>query len=83
MSNPRELAVKILAFTEGAYVNLELNRFLTSNISPVDRAFITELVYGVISYRNRLDYIISKFSNSENQKDVKRCFEYLRLGIYQ
>lgn len=84
MSNPRELAVKILVHSqEGAYVNLELNRFLTSNISPVDRAFITELVYGVISYRNRLDYIISKFSNMKIKKMSKDVLNILRLGIYQ
>ncbi|TYP59996.1 16S rRNA (cytosine(967)-C(5))-methyltransferase RsmB [Thermosediminibacter litoriperuensis] len=82
--NPRELAVKILAEVErGSYSNLSLNRHLTTEISREDRALITELVYGVIKHRTRLDYVLSKFSRIGLNKINPIILNSLRVGLYQ
>ena len=61
----RQLAVKVLYEIDknGAYTGIELkNQLSSSELSSVDIAFATELVYGVIKNRTRIDYIISKYS---------------------
>lgn len=84
MANPRELALKILIKSQdGMYSNLALNRFLTPEISAKDRAFVTELVYGVVKYRLRLDYIISQFSKITPSRMDPNVLHILRLGVYQ
>lgn len=84
MKNAREVALKVLIETErGSFSNLALNKYLTSDIPAKDRAFITEVVYGVIKYRLLLDYIISQFSNKEIAKMTEVVLNALRMGIYQ
>lgn len=84
MTNPRELALLILIETQrGSYSNLALNKYLKGDISPQDRAFVTELVYGVIKYKLRLDYIISQFSKIKTSKMSYSVINILRLGVYQ
>lgn len=84
MKNAREVALKILIETErGSYSNIALNKYLTSDISVKDRAFITELVYGVLKYRLLLDYIISQFSKKDFSKMSEVVLNALRIGIYQ
>ena len=59
----RELALKVLVdvLKNGAYSNIELNNCLGSNdLKSCDRAFITEIVYGVLKYKERIDYVIGK-----------------------
>ncbi|HHV19802.1 MAG TPA: 16S rRNA (cytosine(967)-C(5))-methyltransferase RsmB, partial [Thermoanaerobacterales bacterium] len=84
MSNPRELAITILVKTQaGSYGNLLLNRYLTMNMPQKNRALITELVYGVIQNKLRLDYIISQFSKIRLSKMSPFVKNAIRLGIYQ
>ncbi|ADL07791.1 16S rRNA (cytosine(967)-C(5))-methyltransferase RsmB [Thermosediminibacter oceani] len=81
---PRELAVRILTEVErGSYSNLSLNRHLTAEISREDRALITELVYGVIKHRIRLDYVLSKFSKIGLNDINPIILNCLRVGLYQ
>lgn len=84
MVNPRELAVKILnKLEQGSYSNLLLNKYLTSDFDLRERAFVTELVYGVVKNKLRLDYTISQFSKIKPSKMSLAVLNILRLGVYQ
>ena len=55
---PRERAVKILYDIDknGAYSNISLSKHLDSgNFKDIDRAFITELVYGILKWKLTID----------------------------
>ena len=82
----RELAVKVLVdiFKNGAYSNIALNKCLNDNhLKKCDKAFVTELVYGVLENKERLDYVISKFSSVKMKKISIWILNILRVGIYQ
>ena len=67
----REIALKILVdiFKNKAYSNILLNECFSKNLlKNCDRAFITELVYGILKNRERLDYIINSFSRVKLKK---------------
>ena len=49
----------------------------------MDRAFITELVYGVLRQRGFLDWIIEKFTKKPIKKSSPLIRNILRLGAYQ
>ncbi len=49
----------------------------------MDRAFITELVYGVLRQRGLLDWIIEKFTKKPIKKSSPLIRNILRLGTYQ
>ncbi|MBI5181301.1 MAG: 16S rRNA (cytosine(967)-C(5))-methyltransferase RsmB [Nitrospirae bacterium] len=57
--------------------------FDTTSFSVIDRAFITELVYGVLRQRNLLDWIIEKASKRQIKKSSALIRNILRLGAYQ
>jgi len=84
-NNPRDIAYKILnrVFREGAYINLELKKELKKDFSQQDKALITEIVYGVVRWKNRIDYIIDKFSRLHVNKMKLGILNILRIGIYQ
>ncbi len=56
----REAAYKVLLNVEkGAYANISLDEFFKKHkLSDQDRAFATEIVYGTIKYRKRLEWIV-------------------------
>jgi len=83
--NSRETALKTLYEIEydGAYSNMALKSALSGEILRVDKAFITQLVYGVVRYKLTLDYIISKFSSIKIKKLSKFVLLILRMGVYQ
>lgn len=84
MASPRELTLKILLDCEqGLYSNLVLNKHLTDDAYFKDRALVTELVYGVIQNKLRLDYIISKYSRIDIKYLSLSIHNILRMGIYQ
>lgn len=84
MRNPRESAVRALEKIEdGAYSNLVLNQVLAAKIEQRDRSLITELVYGVVQNKLRLDYIISEFSKTKIKKLSSVVLAALRVGVYQ
>jgi 16S rRNA (cytosine967-C5)-methyltransferase len=49
----------------------------------VDIAFITELVYGVLRWRGRLDWIIGRVSSVRPERLERFVLNVLRLGAYQ
>lgn len=82
----REAALKILfeVNEKGAYSNIALNRHLeSSGLQGVDRAFATELVYGVLKWRLALDHVIENFSSVKLKKISPWIMNILRLGVYQ
>ena len=48
-----------------------------------DRALTTELVYGVLRWRSRLDWVISQLSKTPVHKIDPSILNIIRLGIYQ
>ncbi len=86
MNTSRQIALKILYeidFKE-AYSNLALKEGLKySELSAVDKGFVTQLVYGVISRKRTLDCVISRFSTVKLSKISDYVLEILRMGIYQ
>ena len=86
MANARELVLKGLCRIEekGEYSNIALAYVLErDDLSPVDRAFVTELMMGVVRNRLKLDYIIQKFSKIKLKKLSPKVHQMLRMGIYQ
>ncbi len=86
MVNPRSLAVKILIKIEkdNAYSNLTLNAFFEeTEISPLDKAFVTNLVYGVIERKITLDYVLKNFIKTSLKKVTPITLNTLRVALYQ
>ncbi len=82
----RESALKALYSIEksGAYTNAALQSALKqSEFSVQDRSLITELIYGVVSNKTALDYIIMQFSKIKLKKMTPWVVSILRMGIYQ
>ena len=52
-------------------------------LTPLDRAFLTELAYGVLRWRGKLDGMIRHFSKVPFEKIELEVLNILRLGFYQ
>lgn len=85
MKSSREIILNILYKTEynKAYPNIELKNNIPQEMSGADRAFVTRMVYGVISRRMTLDYVIDQYSKIKLKKLSKYILIILRMGIYQ
>ncbi|NTW05519.1 MAG: 16S rRNA (cytosine(967)-C(5))-methyltransferase RsmB [Peptococcaceae bacterium] len=82
----RDLALLILKDVDykGAYANLALDKALELyRPDSLDRAFITELVYGSLRAQNTLDWIIDKHLNQPVKKQTSWMRNILRIGVYQ
>jgi 16S rRNA (cytosine967-C5)-methyltransferase len=51
--------------------------------NSLDRSFLTELTYGVIRWRERLDWVVRRFSKIPIEKIELETLHILRLGLYQ
>lgn len=86
MSGSREAAVRALFEVEknGAYSDKALKKILgEGDLSRADRAFASELTYGVIRHKSRLDYIIQNYSTQKLKKLSVWILNILRTGVYQ
>ena len=85
--NSRELALKILfqINEEGAYANLALDKalFPYKDLDHRDRALITEIVYGSVKNRGRLDYVLNQFAKTKVKKMDHWTRNNLRMALYQ
>ena len=84
----REIALKILyrIDKENAYSNIVLNEVLNENrkkLTPKDIGLISEIIYGVTTWRLTLDEIIKKYSKIKLKKISPWIINILRMGIYQ
>jgi 16S rRNA (cytosine967-C5)-methyltransferase len=86
MDKARECALKALAEieTKEAYSNLVLKKNLRDDsLDARDRAFVTELVYGTVTRKLTLDWVISRFSKTKLSKLSRWVLQILRMGAYQ
>lgn len=84
----RELAIKILyqIEEENGYSNLVLDQYLEKNrekLTLKDINFISELVYGTVTWKLTIDKIIQKYSKIKMNKISKWVLPILRTGVYQ
>jgi len=82
----RLLATRVLERVERsqAYADIALHQALArSPLSGVDRALTTELVYGTLRWRGRLDFFLSRVLNQELSTLDPLIATILRLGAYQ
>lgn len=84
----RNIALKSLfeINTKQAYSNIVLNKFINENrekLSNLDINFISELVYGVVTWKLTLEYIIQKYSKTKIKKMSDWVKNILYLGSYQ
>lgn len=83
---PRMIAIRVVERVQraGAYADLALHHALVqSRIPAADRALATELVYGTLRWRGRLDYLISKALDRDISKLEPLVTSALRVGAYQ
>jgi len=86
MKNAREIALHILMKfeEEKAFSNILLNNELKKvELSELDKTFLTQLVYGVITNKIAIDYIIKKSSKIRFNKISVPILNILRLGVFQ
>ena len=84
----REIALKTLykIDKEQAYSNIELNEQIKQNrknLNEKDIGLISEIVYGVTTWKLTLDEIIKKHSKIKLKKISPWIKNILRMGIYQ
>ena len=65
--------------------DLLFKRTFSQNLhwTPLDRAFLVELVQGTLRWRNRLDGAILRAARFPGKKIELRLLHLLRLGAYQ
>ena len=84
----REIALKTLykIDKEEAYSNIALDENIKENKNKLDdrdTGFISEIVYGVTSWKLTIDEIIKKYSKLKLKKISPWILNILRMGIYQ
>lgn len=83
---PRLIAIRVVERVQraGAYADLALHHALVQSRMPAaDRALATELVYGTLRWRGRLDYLISRALDRDLAKLEPLVTSALRVGAYQ
>jgi 16S rRNA (cytosine967-C5)-methyltransferase len=83
---PRLIAMRVVERVQraGAFADLALHHALVQSHMPAaDRGLATELVYGTLRWRGRLDYLISQALDSDFAKLEPLVASALRIGAYQ
>jgi len=82
----RLLAVRVMDRVQRvrAYADLSLHHYLIqSALSAADRALATELVYGTLRWRGRIDYLLNQVLDTPITKLEPPVASALRVGAYQ
>lgn len=89
----REIALKVLydINEDGAYSNIALDSNLKQarkilkreQLDQRDVGFISEIVYGTVSWKLTIDEVIKKYSNIKIKKISPWILNILRMSIYQ
>ncbi len=85
-ADPRRLAFDVLNRVEdGSFADLALSAALdrAAGLDPRDRGLATELVYGVLRQRGRLDFALTSCCRKPLAKVEPKVLTLLRLGAYQ
>lgn len=86
MANARKEAVKALMKIEndGGYSNIVVdNLLIKTDLSERDKAFATNLIYGVIERKLTLEYIVSSYSKTPLKKIKPFILYVLYISLYQ
>lgn len=87
MKNPRAIAMHVLmqVARRASFPDVLLDTYLKRHpdLDPRDRALATELVYGVLRWQSRLDWIIDQHIRVKTTKTALPVRIVLRLGVYQ
>lgn len=87
MDRARETALKVIykIDKENSYSNIVLNEFLKNDktLNNKDVGLISEIVYGVTTWKLTLDEIIKKYSKIKLNKISPWILNILRMSIYQ
>ena len=80
--NVKQVAINLISQVDkGAYSNIALNEtFKTLDINSKEKAFITEIFYGVIRNKKFLDHIIERYTKEIKKEWIRNL---LRISIYQ
>ena len=80
--NVKQVAINLISQVDkGAYSNIALNEtFKTLDINSKEKAFITEIFYGVLRTKKFLDYIIERYTKDIRKEWIRNL---LRISIYQ
>ena len=84
--NSREAALKVLYDVDvnSAYINSSFNSIVNeTELDLKDKALLSEIVYGVIKNKLKIDYVIKSFSKVKLKKISPWVLNILRSGIYQ
>ncbi|GAB6181070.1 16S rRNA (cytosine(967)-C(5))-methyltransferase RsmB [Desulfotomaculum defluvii] len=82
----REIALLVSKAVEdeGAYANLALNKLLEKyQPGKLDRAFATEIVYGVLRNLNTIDWVLAHYLKQPLASQTIYIRNILRIGTYQ
>ncbi|MFA6939354.1 MAG: transcription antitermination factor NusB, partial [Clostridiaceae bacterium] len=85
MGNLRFESINILdkVLNKGAYSNLALDSSIKkAELSPLDNALLTEIVYGTLKYKYTIDIILKEYLK-DMEKTNKDILNILRISIYQ
>jgi 16S rRNA (cytosine967-C5)-methyltransferase len=87
MTNARSLALQVLLswHRTGTYPDQLLRELLGKNllIKAVDRSLSYQLVYGVLRWQGKIDWVLQQFSKIALEKLSLRTLFVLRLGVFQ
>lgn len=86
ITNVREAALDALTRIEKnqSYSNLLLNEIIKSKqVPPADISLFTQIVYGTIQQKKRLDFVLASFSIKPLEKLEPWVLQLLRLSLYQ
>lgn len=82
----RSLAYEVLyeVIENGAYANLLLDKALfSSTLTPIDKKFATEIVYGTIKYLRHLDHVLSFYVKRDLKITDHSARIILEMSAYQ
>lgn len=85
-ANPREVALEILTRVETrhAYADVLLDaRLREKKLSRADGSLLTELVYGTLRWRGRIDFVLADFLAKPLEGLDPATKNLLRLSLYQ
>lgn len=80
----RGAAFRVLRRVESgdAFANILLDKEL-GDLSNLDKGLATELVYGILRWQTKIDWIIESYSSIKVRKLEHSVLTALRMGIYQ
>jgi len=86
MANARAVALSVLkkVFENGSYsVQAVDGKLRESDLDKRDKAFVTNMVYGVLTNLKYLDFQIASYSSVGIKKISQNVLDILRISIYQ